>query len=172
MQPSIIDQIVGQFSDYMSVSGQFVIPLGLGLQLYGVAMVMRSSLRDDQYRKMSWVKAMGYAVMFVVGMPLVGQGAGAALVWAAPFLASAVNIIALLERVFPIDQRVAAVSQPWGYVVTLLAAALYFFKVLRSLKGRSLFWRPLLQIFFVLLFSHLFFQIAVYAILKLILGSN
>jgi hypothetical protein len=67
---------------------------------------------------------------------------------------------------------VAAVSQPWGYVVTLLAAALYFFKVLRSLKGRSLFWRPLLQIFFVLLFSHLFFQIAVYAILKLILGSN
>jgi len=153
----------------MGVSGHFVIPIGLGLQLYGVALAMRTSLRDDQYRKMSWIKAFGYAVMFVVGMPLVGQGSAAALVWVAPFIASATNILAMLERVFPIDQRVAAVSQPWGYVVTLLVAALYFFKVLRSLKGRSLIWRPLLQIFFVLIFSHLFFQIAVYAVLKLVL---
>jgi hypothetical protein len=166
LQPSIIDQIVNQFSAYMGVSGHFVIPIGLGLQLHGVALAMRSSLRDDQYRKMSWIKAFGYAVMFVVGMPLVGQGSAAALVWVAPFLASATNILAMLERVTTIDQRIAAISQPWGYVIALLATAFYFFKTRSGLKGRSMIWRPLLQVLFFLIFSHVLFQIAIYAILK------
>jgi len=169
VQLSIIDQIFSQFWNYMAVSWLWIIPIGLALQLYGVAMFMRASLRDDQYRKMSWVKATGYAVMFVVGMPLVGQGLAVVLVGTAPFLASATNIISLLNRVFPVDQHVAVVSQPWGYVITLLFLAFYSIKVIRSLKGRSLIWRPLLQIFCVLIFSHLFFQIAVYAVLKLTL---
>ena len=172
MQQSISDQILSQFLDYMSVSAQYVIPLGLGLQLYGVALVLRSTLRDDQYRKMSWVKTFGYAVMFVVGMPLVGQGLGAVLVWSAPLVANALNIMALLQRIFPVDQRIASVSQPWGYAVSLLVGFFYIFKVICTLRGRSIIWRPLLRILCVLIFSFLFFQIAAYAIFKLILRSS
>lgn len=67
MDQSFLESIKGQLAAYLNVSGKTIVPLGIILQLVGVAAAIRLFLRDDNIRIISWVKALALSVMFLWG---------------------------------------------------------------------------------------------------------
>lgn len=167
MEKSILEQLADVFSGYMLVYGRIVVSLGLGLQLCGVAVFLRGNFRDSQYARMNWVKAVGTAILFVVGMPLASQTLSGLLVWLVPLGAGYVDVLNLLALVSPIDLETASDSRPWGYLLTFLAFAGFIFHKIRSLKGRSFVRREYVQALLVLVFAHFIFHLLAYALLRL-----
>lgn len=168
METSLFDQLSALLSNYLVAKGTSVVPLGLGLQLCGIAVFLRGNLRDNQYARMSWVKAMGTAIMFVVGMPLVSQTLSGVLVWLVPLGIGYVDVLNLLALLSPIDGETASASRPWGYLFTFLTAAWFVHRKIRLQKGRALIRRDYIHITLVAAFSHVIFQLLAYAVLKLI----
>jgi hypothetical protein len=167
MQTSLFDQLYALLSNYLVAKGTSVVPLGLALQLCGIAIFLRGNLRDNQYARMSWVKALGTGVMFVVGMPLVSQTLSGVLIWLVPLGIGYVDILNLLALLSPIDADAASVSRPWGYLFAFLAIAGFVYRKIRVLKGRAPVRRDYIHIALVAGFSHVIFQLLTYAVRKL-----
>lgn len=168
MQTPLIDQLYALLSNYLVAKGASVVPLGLALQLFGIAVFLRGNLRDNQYTRMSWVKALGTGVMFVVGMPLVSQTLSGVLLWLVPIGIGYVDILNLLALLSPIDTDTASVSRPWGYLLAFLAVAGFTYRKIRQLKGRDPVRRDYAHIGLLAAFSHVIFQLLSYAVLRLV----
>lgn len=169
MQESILDQIKDQLAGYLNTSGKIVVPLGIILQLLGVAAVIRMFLRDDNIRLISWLKALALAILFIIGAPVVAQAVSAVLVWLVPWVLDHLDPLIVLARISAVDDSVAGVSRPWGYLLTILATAVFVYRHFRIRNvGRRLSFRECAYLLLVFLGFHVVLQLLCYVVIQMV----
>jgi hypothetical protein len=169
MQESIFDQIKDRLAGYLTTSGKIVLPIGVVLQLVGVAFVIRVFFRDNNIRVISWVKAFAFAVLFIVGAPAVAQSLSAILVWVVPWVLGNLDVLSVLARFSPVDDSIAGLSRPWGYLLTILVTGIF---VYRHVKIRNFGRRPSARdyAFFIGIFLvlHVMLQLLCYVVFQML----
>jgi hypothetical protein len=163
----ILERYAGQLSGYFGSHGNVIFPLGLFVQLVIVAVALRTFFRDDQYQLMGFLKAFGYAILFVVGAPIAGQILSALLVWIVPMATRFLDVMTLLKTVSPIDESAATVSRPWAYALAILAGISFFAWRVKSLKRNRFTLLHAGQVALVLLVANALFQLLVYSVVKI-----
>lgn len=169
MQESIADQIKDQLLGYLNTSGKVVVPIGVILQLVGVAAIIRIFLRDNNIRLIGWVKAFALAILFVIGAPVVAQAVSATLVWVVPWVLDHLDPLSVLARFSAVDDSVAGVSRPWGYLLTVLSTGVF---VYRHIRVRNFGRRPNLReyAYFAVVFVviHVVLQLLCYVVFQMV----
>jgi hypothetical protein len=165
MDQSFLESIKDQLAAYLNVSGKTIVPLGIILQLVGVAAAIRLFLRDDNIRIISWVKALALSVMFIVGAPVIAQSVSALVLWLVPLILGNIDVLGVLSRFSSVDVSVAGASRPWAYLLTILGTTIL---VYRQAEKRISNRRPSSRIyaftFGTLLVLHVFFQLLCYVV--------
>ena len=168
MQQSILDQIKGQLADYLNTSGRVVVPLGIIIQLAGVAAIIRMFLRDDNIRLIGWLKALALAILFIVGAPVVAQAVSAVLVWLVPWVLDHLDPLVVLARFSAVDDSVAGVSRPWGYLLTILVTAVFVYRHIKIRNfGRRPGFRECAYFLAVFLGFHVVLQLLCYVVIQM-----
>jgi hypothetical protein len=168
MQESILDQFKEQLAGYLNTSGKVVVPLGVTLQLVGVAAIIRIFLRDNNIRLIGWLKALALATLFIIGAPVVSQAVSAVVVWAVPWVLDHLDPLIVIARFSAVDDSVAGVSRPWGYLLTIFATGVFIY---RHIKVKNFGRRPSLKEYAyfvgVFLFLHVVLQLLCYVVIQM-----
>lgn len=168
MQESILDQIKDQLAGYLNTSGKVVVPLGVILQLVGVAAIIRIFLRDNNIRLIGWLKALALATLFIIGAPVVSQAVSAVVVWAVPWVLDHLDPLLVLARFSAVDDSVAGVSRPWGYLLAILATGVFMYRHIKIRNfGRRPSFRECSYFLAVFLGFHVVLQLLCYVVIQM-----
>lgn len=162
---ALFDQAKFELLEYFSKNAQLLVPISIALLLISVAGVIKANLRDNNIGLLRWGRALGFSVLFVLGMPLVALVSSGFVIWLITLIAPYIDPLSVLARFSPLDYAVAADSRPWAYVATLLAVAYFVYRKIRRF-GR-LNWKRIAEVVVFVIFCHCLFQIGIYALLKL-----
>lgn len=170
---SIPNQLKNSIQDFLSngTSLNLVLTLGVFLQIVIVMVLIKGSFRDNHVNRLGWIKSISYAILFVIGTPLISQISSAVLVFVMPFLLKYLDVMTLLGGISSISQEVAALSRPWAYALALLATAGFLIWRIRTNKRRSFTWVHAGQLVLFALFANIFFQFFVYGALVLFIKN-
>jgi hypothetical protein len=164
----VLERYLGQLLGYADTHGGLVVSISILVQTIIVAIAIRVFFRDDQYRLMGFVKAFGYALMFVVGAPVAGLISSALLVWLVPMAMHFLDVLTFLKTVSSVDEVAAAISRPWAYAASILVGLAFFVWRIRGSKQSHAFtWCHAGQVAVVLMVSNIFFQLVLYSVVRL-----
>lgn len=165
MLASLFDQARFELFEYSSRNSKLLVPISMALLLFSVAGVIKANLRDNNMGRLRWGRALGFSVLFVLGMPLVAFVTAGFVIWLITLIAPYIDPLSALARFSPLDNAVAVNSRPWAYVATLLATAYFVYRKIR--RFGKLNWKRIAEVIVFAIFCHCLFQIGIYALLKL-----